>query len=846
MGWFDDSDSEDEERKKRNKRLPLEFFESDPLSPPPPPPTTENVENEDEIDPLDAYMNGVQATVMKQADSTTKSWNDDDNDEDAGGTSSMSMPVSNHRHSNKTRLDVENEDEATAHWTTITTNTSTVHDGIGGEVGAVDSTRFEQQSSSSSSSFQQQQQQQQQQSPLSYESIRAKADMASIFHKANTKTKKHDSNRCNDMSTYGPGGEQQQQQQLQRQRQDDNNYNDSDDDYQSEKRLQKKRTIDPLAKINHDTKNYAPFQKSFWNDDDANDHDHQPSSRSNSSAKSTTTIGKTWRTTNIVQCSIDIEPILAFDEYGAAATTARRRQRQQNHDPTNRPKGEEEMTDEGLLPPEVLTYLSKNGYREPTPVQAQAIPVALSGMDLLVTSQTGSGKTLAYIIPLLTHILAQPHIQPSIDGPIALILTPTRELARQVHLLTKKLLHTVGGTAVAVTGGMGTYEMTKELRKGCEVVVSTPGRFIDMVGGCDGAAGCGKKRRAATNCDRITLVILDEADKMLEMGFESQVGSILQNVRPDRQSWMFSATFGKRIERVAKGWLRDPVRIAVGRTGSSSEHVTQHVLVLPSREAKKQWLIEMYPILAGLGRLIVFVASRAGCDEIADLLRNNNGSTTTNGTTKNTTGLAVDSIHGERHQSDRNAALSKLRKGKLDALVATDVAARGLDITDIMTVCNFDCAKNLDSHVHRVGRAGRLSNKNKDSKGSSNSIHHDNEPQQEQQQQQHKKGAAYTLLTPQNSDFANVLVEAFQREGREVSDELLQLSRRSRHCNNGGGGGRKKWNRTGLGFRDEDDANFNTQPVQQRRQQGLLTSTTNHRHGEDSSSQRTKRSRWGP
>jgi len=259
----------------------------------------------------------------------------------------------------------------------------------------------------------------------------------------------------------------------------------------------------------------------------------------------------------------------------------------------------------------------------------------------------------------------------------------------------------------------------------------------------------------------------------------------------------------------------------------------------------------MYPILASLGRLIVFVASRAGCDEIADLLRNNNGittSTTTNGTIKNTTCLTVDSIHGDRHQSDRNAALSKLRKGKLDALVATDVAARGLDITDIMTVCNFDCAKNLDSHVHRVGRAGRLSNKINGTKGVSDMIDNSNDPQQQQQrQQQHKKGAAYTLLTPQNSDFANVLVKAFQVEGREVSDELLQLSRKSRHCNNGGGG-QKKWKRTGLGFGDKDDTKSTTQPLLQRRQQGVLTTatTTNARHGEEGSSQRTKRSRWGP
>lgn len=159
-----------------------------------------------------------------------------------------------------------------------------------------------------------------------------------------------------------------------------------------------------------------------------------------------------------------------------------------------------------------------------------------------------SGKTLAFTLPLLPHILDQPHIVPNQDGPIALILTPTRELAKQVHSVTKKFISLVGGKAMAITGGMGTYEMTKELKKGCEVVVSTPGRFIDMV------------TKKATNCRRVTMVVLDEADKMLDMGFEAQVKSILDHVRPDRQTLMFSATFGKRVERVAKGWLKNPVR----------------------------------------------------------------------------------------------------------------------------------------------------------------------------------------------------------------------------------------------------------------------------------------------
>lgn len=180
----------------------------------------------------------------------------------------------------------------------------------------------------------------------------------------------------------------------------------------------------------------------------------------------------------------------------------------------------------------------------------------------------------------------------------------------------------------------------------------------------------------------------------------------------------------------------------------------------------------MLPILAGLGRMIIFVASRVDCETITKQMQD---SPSIGGK-----GLVVDCIHGERHQSDRNAALGALRRGKLAALVATDVASRGLDVLDIMTVVNFDAAKNFDSHVHRVGRAGRLSRK---AAG-----------------QEHMKGNAYTLLTYKNADFAHTLVQAFEREGREVSDELLKLSMKSRHV---GGSKRQKFNKHGLGY-DED------------------------------------------
>mmetsp|Transcript_39982 Transcript_39982/g.60474 ORF Transcript_39982/g.60474 Transcript_39982/m.60474 type:complete len:327 (-) Transcript_39982:1163-2143(-) len=234
-------------------------------------------------------------------------------------------------------------------------------------------------------------------------------------------------------------------------------------------------------------------------------------------------------------------------------------------------------------------------------------------------------------------------------------------------------------------------------------------------------------------------------------------------------------------------------RIAVGKTGTSSEHVTQHVLILPSLQAKKQWIIEMFPILASLGRTIIFVASRADCEDLATAIRNSSTSSSS---------AIVDTIHGDKDQRDRNNALLALKKGKVSALIATDVAARGLDVRDIRTVVNFDVAKNIDSHVHRVGRAGRMINTKKKKKEKENAPGDAVETTGDGTSGggEYQKGDAYTLLTPKNADFANLLLESFEKEGREVSQELAALAMKSKRW----GGGRSRRSKSGLGFHDED------------------------------------------
>eukprot|EP00977_Amphora_coffeiformis_P011411 scaffold2765_cov165-Amphora_coffeaeformis.AAC.5 len=454
--------------------------------------------------------------------------------------------------------------------------------------------------------------------------------------------------------------------------------------------------------------------------------------------------GAAWRRQQKVHCTAAIDPILSFDALKSVFT------------------------------PNLLETTRK--YPQPTAVQSQTMPVAMAGRDVLVTAATGQGKTLAYLWPAAVHILDQPHLGDDETGPIALVLVPTRELALQVHKQAKALLQADGGTSKTIIGGQGKYLLFQELKKsgGIEIVVATPGRLLDVL-----SSSTSKKKNGLT-LHRTTLVVLDEADKMLHMGFEAQVRQILRALRPDRQTMLLSATLNRRVEKVAQEWLRkDYVRIAVGQSGKSSEHVDQHVMVLPNTEAKKTFLLQMIPTFQQVGRAIVFCATRDGCESLAQTLREGCPSDVT-----------LDTLHGDKHQSSRTATLRAFTKGDVSILIASDLAGRGLDVPAVATVVNYDPAKNLDTHVHRIGRAGRLS--------------------KEGDQQ---KGTAYTLLTPKDAEFANALRNSFVREDRAVSDELQELADSSRHK---GSFTRKAADRTGLGFEHEGTSSAAPPPKRSR------------------------------
>jgi len=380
------------------------------------------------------------------------------------------------------------------------------------------------------------------------------------------------------------------------------------------------------------------------------------------------------------------------------------------------------------------------------------------------------------------HCYGNHHIQNSNnDSLLAVVVVPTRELALQVQAQAAPLMEAVQMRSHAVIGGQGRWKLLQELSSqagAVHLVVATPGRLLDVVTSTSNSSTSNAKKRGLS-LHATSFVVLDEADKLLQMGFIPQVRQILQTMPQSRQTLLLSATMGRKVEALAREWLHhNAVRIAVGRTGAASVHVTQHVHVLPNAAAKEAFVVELLPALAAVGRTLIFVATRDGCERLAATVR------------AQCPGVALATLHGDKHQSDRTKAVRALTKGKVAVLIASDVASRGLDLPQVQTVLSFDPAKNYDAHVHRTGRAGRLS--------------------AEQQQ----TGTAHTLLTPRDHAFAGVLLRAFEREGREVTPELEALAKSNPSSSQRHGGPntshhndnrRTQGNQAGLGYAAPQD-----------------------------------------
>lgn len=323
--------------------------------------------------------------------------------------------------------------------------------------------------------------------------------------------------------------------------------------------------------------------------------------------------------------------------------------------------------------------LEATGYTEPTAVQLEAIPFALQGRDLIVSAQTGTGKTAAFMLPALSMIADNPR-KPG-RGPRILVLTPTRELAQQVTQAAQKYGAGIKNlNTVSVLGGMPFPAQNRLLSRPYDIMVATPGRLLDHM------------NRGRIVFERLDMLVLDEADRMLDMGFIDDVEHIANACPPDRQTVFFSATFEDRMAKLAATLLKDPHRISISSQTSKHEQIEQRIYFADDQVHKKQLL---HSLLTGIdvNQAIVFAGTKIESDSLADELAE--------------MGFAVDALHGDMKQSSRNRTLASLRNGRTKILVATDVAARGIDVPGISHVVNYDLPKNAEDYVHRIGRTGR-------------------------------------------------------------------------------------------------------------------------------------------
>ncbi|KAF6203285.1 hypothetical protein GE061_003703 [Apolygus lucorum] len=393
--------------------------------------------------------------------------------------------------------------------------------------------------------------------------------------------------------------------------------------------------------------------------------------------------------------------------------------------------------EEGNFPDYLMNEILKQGFAEPTAIQAQGWPIALSGRDLVGIAQTGSGKTLAYILPAAVHINHQKPLCRG-DGPIALILAPTRELAQQIQTVAQDFGSPSSIRNTCIFGGAPKGPQARDLERGVQIVIATPGRLIDFL------------EKGTTNLRRCTYLVLDEADRMLDMGFEPQIRKIIEQIRPDRQVLMWSATWPKEVQALAEDFLSDYIQVNIGSLELAANHNIRQIIEIleeHEKEAKLSNLLREIGNEIGF-KSIIFVETKKKVDDITKQIRNE--------------GWQAICIHGDKSQQERDYVLTEFRHGKSPILVATDVAARGLDVEDVKYVINYDYPNTSEDYIHRIGRTGRCS----------------------------QSGTAYTFFTPNNQRQARDLIAVLTEAEQHVNPRLLELASLAKNQYNG----RNRWN----------------------------------------------------
>ncbi|XP_055080506.1 LOW QUALITY PROTEIN: probable ATP-dependent RNA helicase DDX5 [Periophthalmus magnuspinnatus] len=394
---------------------------------------------------------------------------------------------------------------------------------------------------------------------------------------------------------------------------------------------------------------------------------------------------------------------------------------------------------EAAYPSYVMDIIVKQNWTEPTPIQSQGWPVALSGKDMVGIAQTGSGKTLAYLLPAIVHIQHQPFWS-MVMGPICLVLAPTRELAQQVQQVAAEYGQPSRLRSTCIYGGAPKGPQIRDLERGVEICIATPGRLIDFL-------ECGK-----TNLLRCTYLVLDEADRMLDMGFEPQIRKIVEQIRPDRQTLMWSATWPKEVRQLAEDFLKDYVQINIGALQLSANHNILQIVDVCNDLEKEDKLIRLLEEIMSEkeNKTIIFVETKRRCDELTRQMRRD--------------GWPAMGIHGDKSQQERDWVLNEFRYGKAPILIATDVASRGLDVEDVKFVINYDYPNSSEDYIHRIGRTARSQ----------------------------RTGTAYTFFTPNNMKQASDLISVLREANQAINPKLIQMAE-----DRGGRG------RGGRGYKDD-------------------------------------------
>ncbi|XP_006168375.1 probable ATP-dependent RNA helicase DDX43 [Tupaia chinensis] len=373
--------------------------------------------------------------------------------------------------------------------------------------------------------------------------------------------------------------------------------------------------------------------------------------------------------------------------------------------------------------PEILKSIKKAGFQKPTPIQSQAWPIVLQGIDLIGVAQTGTGKTLSYLMPGFIHLDSQPIPKEKRNGPGMLVLTPTRELALQVQAECSKYSYK-GLRSVCIYGGGDRDQQIQDLTEGTDIIIATPGRLNDL------------QMNNFVNLNSITYLVLDEADKMLDMGFEPQIMKILLDVRPDRQTIMTSATWPCAVRRLGQSYLKEPMMVYVGTLDLVAVNTVKQNIIVTTEEEKRTHIQTFLESMSPKDKVIVFVSRKAVADHLSsDLILRH---------------ISVESLHGNREQSDREKALENFKTGKVRILIATDLASRGLDVHDITHVYNYDFPRNIEEYIHRVGRTGRAG----------------------------RTGMSITLLTRNDWRVSTELINILERANQSIPEELVSMAER--------------------------------------------------------------------